>query len=78
MIEGFYGPPWSYQDRVDMLRFMGRVGMNVYFYGPKDDPFHRERWRDPYPADQIARVGQLVRIGRESGVDAYGSRSAPG
>jgi hypothetical protein len=71
VIEGFYGPPWSFQDRVDMLRFMGRVGMNVYFYGPKDDPFHRERWRDPYPADQIARVGELVRIGRENGVDVW-------
>lgn len=71
MIEGFYGPPWSYQDRVDMLRFMGRVGMNVYFYGPKDDPFHRERWREPYPADQIARIGELVRIARENGVDLW-------
>ena len=71
VIEGFYGPPWSYQDRLDMLRFMGRVGMNVYFYGPKDDPFHRGRWRDPYPADQIARLGELVRVGKESGVDVW-------
>jgi hypothetical protein len=50
---------------------MGRVGMNVYFYGPKDDPFHRERWRDPYPADQIARIGELVALGRENGVDVW-------
>ena len=71
VIEGFYGPPWSWQDRIDMLRFMGRVGMNVYFYGPKDDPFHRERWREPYPADQIARLGDLVRIGKENGVDVW-------
>ena len=54
-----------------MIRFMGRVGMNVYFYGPKDDPFHRERWRDPYPADQIARIGELVRVGHENGVDVW-------
>ena len=54
-----------------MLRFMGRVGMNVYFYGPKDDPFHRERWRDPYPAEQIARVGELARVGCENGVDVW-------
>jgi len=47
VIEGFYGPPWSHQDRLDMIRFMGRVGMNMYFYGPKDDPFHREKWREP-------------------------------
>ena len=71
VIEGFYGPPWSHQDRLDMIRFMGRVGMNVYFYGPKDDPFHRERWRDPYPADQIARIGELVSLGRDNGVDVW-------
>ena len=71
VIEGFYGPPWSHQDRLDLIRFMGRVGMNVYFYGPKDDPFHRERWRDPYPADQIARIGELVALGCENGVDVW-------
>ncbi len=71
VIEGFYGPPWSYDDRKDIIRFMGRVGMNVYFYGPKDDPFHRERWRDPYPADQIARIGELVALGRANGVDLW-------
>jgi hypothetical protein len=71
VIEGFYGPPWSHQDRLDLIRFMKRVGMNVYFYGPKDDPFHRERWRDPYPADQIARIGELVTLGRENGVDVW-------
>ena len=71
VIEGFYGPPWSHLDRLDLIRFMGRVGMNVYFYGPKDDPFHRERWRDPYPADQIARIGELVTLGRANGVDVW-------
>ena len=71
VIEGFYGPPWSHQDRLDLIRFMGRVGMNVYFYGPKDDPFHRERWRDPYPADQITRIGELVSRGRDNGVDIW-------
>lgn len=71
VIEGFYGPPWSHQDRLDMIRFMGRVGMNMYFYGPKDDPFHREKWREPYPADQIARIGDLVKVGADNGVDIW-------
>ncbi|NUQ21464.1 MAG: hypothetical protein HOQ09_10935, partial [Gemmatimonadaceae bacterium] len=68
---GFYGPPWSHQDRLDILRFEGKVGMNAYIYAPKDDSYHRERWRDPYPADQIARVGELLRVGRENGVDVW-------
>ena len=71
VIEGFYGPPWSYQDRLDVLRFMGKVGLNTYFYAPKDDPYHRERWRDPYPAEDIARLAELVRVGREAGVNVW-------
>src|SRR4030095_4508159 len=27
---------------------------------PKDDPFHRDRWREPYPADQAAGLATLV------------------
>jgi len=71
VIEGFYGPPWSYQDRLDMLRFMGRVGLNTYFYAPKDDPYHRERWREPYPPEQIAQLAEIVRVGREAGVNVW-------
>ncbi len=71
VIEGFYGPPWSYQDRLDLLRFMGRVGLNTYFYAPKDDPYHRERWRDPYPPEQIAQLAQIVRVGAEAGVNVW-------
>ena len=29
-------------------------GMTDYVYAPKDDPKHRERWRDPYDADELA------------------------
>lgn len=71
VIEGFYGPPWSYQDRLDMLRFMGRVGLNTYFYAPKDDPYHRERWRDPYPPEQIAQLAEIVRVGSDAGVNVW-------
>jgi len=60
VIEGFYGPPWSHQDRLDILRFMGRVGLNVYVYAPKDDPYHRTRWREAYPEDARRRLGELV------------------
>jgi hypothetical protein len=60
VIEGFYGEPWSHQDRLDMLRFMGDVGLNMYVYAPKDDPYHRERWREPYPAAEFARLEELA------------------
>lgn len=59
-IEGFYGSPWTHEERVGQLAFYGRVKLNTYVYAPKDDPYHRDRWREPYPADQLDRLGQLV------------------
>src|SRR5690606_40391313 len=38
-IEGFYGPPWTHQERMDQLAFYGDVKMNTYIYAPKDDPY---------------------------------------
>lgn len=59
-IEGFYGSPWTHAERLDQLAFYGDVKANTYVYAPKDDPYHRERWRDPYPANKLAELGELV------------------
>lgn len=69
IVEGFYGTPWSHQDRLDLLRFEGGHGMNAYYYAPKDDPYHREHWRDPYPPDRMAQLGELVQAARANFVD---------
>src|SRR3954451_13914521 len=68
-IEGFYGTPWSHADRLDHLSYLGAHRMNTYEYAPKDDPYHRERWRDPYPADKLAQLGELVTRARQNKVD---------
>lgn len=69
IVEGFYGKPWSHDDRLAMLRFEGAHAMNVYYYAPKDDPYHRARWRDPYPPAQLKRLGELADTARENFVD---------
>ncbi len=69
IVEGFYGTPWSHADRLDVLRFEGRHGMNIYIYGPKDDPYHRKLWREPYPAEQMKHIGELADAARENFVD---------
>src|SRR5699024_6576466 len=38
-IEGFYGIPWTYNNRKSLMRFGGRIKMNTYIYAPKDDPY---------------------------------------
>lgn len=68
-IEGFYGTPWSHADRLDHVDYLGAHKMNTYEYAPKDDPYHRERWREPYPADKLAQLGELVTRARSNKVD---------
>ena len=59
-IEGFYGSPWTQQERLDQLAFYGRFKLNTYVYAPKDDPYHRDRWREPYPPDRLADLRTLI------------------
>ena len=69
VIEGFYGPPWSHAERLDLIGFCGRHGLDTWVHAPKDEPFHRKRWRDPYPGDELARMAELVEAGRRAGVE---------
>lgn len=72
VVEGFYGTPWSHEARVSQLQFYGRNKMNVYLYGPKDDPYHSvPNWRKPYPAKEAAQLQQLVRQAHDNGVIFY-------
>lgn len=72
VVEGFYGTPWSQEDRIRQLDFYGRNKMNVYLYGPKDDPYHSTpHWRKPYPPQEAGQLKQLVDKARENNVIFY-------
>ncbi|GAA2597231.1 beta-N-acetylglucosaminidase domain-containing protein [Streptomyces axinellae] len=59
--EGFYGQPWTSEQRLALLDFLGRTKQNHYLYAPGDDPYRQAaRWRDPYPAGQRAAFRQLA------------------
>lgn len=60
VVEGFYGNPWSHKDRLRQFEFYGENKFNIYIYGPKDDPYHREYWREPYPEDMAKRISELA------------------
>jgi hyaluronoglucosaminidase len=68
-IEGFYGAPWSMADRTKHLEFLATVKANTYVYSPKDDPYARDRWREPYPAATLTALGALVTTARRNHVD---------
>ena len=73
-IEGYYGNPWSYEDREDLMKYGGEIKMNQYVFASKDDPYHRTNWRALYPhegeegagKDTIERIAEMAQAGNES------------
>ncbi len=69
VVEGFYGTPWSHEARLRQLKFYGDNKMNTYIFGPKDDPYHSSRWREPYPENEAKQLQELVKIAKENEVN---------
>lgn len=70
VVEGFYGTPWSHEARLRQLRFYGENKMNIYIYGPKNDPYHScPGWRKPYPEKESAQIRELVKVATENEVN---------
>lgn len=66
-IEGYYGNPWTTEDRVSLMKFGGELKMNIYFYAPKDDPKHNAKWREKYTAEELEqKIRPLAEAGNES------------
>lgn len=68
IVEGFYGTPWSHSDRLEMLRFCKEKNFNAYIYAPKDDPYHRAKWREPYPEDKLEELSSLIQQAQKNKV----------
>lgn len=70
-IEGFYGTPWSHEKRKSVMTLMAKNRMNTVYYAPKDDLYHREKWRDLYPEDDLLKLKELVDEAKEYHMDFY-------
>ena len=69
VIEGFYGNPWTREQRLELVEFLARHGMNTFVYAPKDDPLVRRAWRQAYTGDDLQRLTELVERCGAHGVD---------
>ena len=79
IVEGFFGPLWSAQHRKALFQFGAARGMNTYLYAPKDDPYHRARWSEPYPPGAWRILLQLIRESQHQKVDfVYGFHPGKG
>ncbi len=87
IVEGFYGTPWSWDDRVEIGQYCAARGMTHYVYAPKDDPAHRLNWRELYGPEElagfeamVAESGLVLGFGLSPGLDidaySYNDREA--
>lgn len=66
-IEGYYGNPWSVEDRANLMTWGGYYKLNSYFYAPKDDPKHNAKWRELYTEEEIETlIKPLAEAGNRS------------
>jgi hypothetical protein len=68
IIEGFYGRPWTWEERAGTVAFLAPHGYRFYLYAPKADPYLRRRWQEPHPESTAAGLAGLARRCRELGV----------
>ena len=78
VVEGIYGPsnanadcgrstsywlPYRMQDRLELVRLLSRLRMNVFMYGPKCDDYSGPgAWSTPYPTDVAELVQTTARL----------------
>lgn len=68
-IEGYYGNPWSVEDRKRLMTWGGYYKLNAYIYAPKDDPKHNRNWRGLYTEEELERtIKPLAEAGNKSKV----------
>jgi hypothetical protein len=68
VLEGFYGQPWTWQQRQAMVDWMSLHGDNLFVIAPKDDALLRKDWRRPLPEDYLDDLSLLQRRAKARGV----------
>lgn len=66
--EAFYGRPWTPEQRLAQLDFMGRTKQNRLLLAPGDDPYRTTAWRQQYPPEQQEEFRALAERARANRV----------
>nr|CAD7257175.1 unnamed protein product [Timema shepardi] len=71
VVEGFYGRPWTTEQRKDLFQKLKKWGMDSYLYAPKDDYKHRAYWRELYTVEEAEHLTGLISSAVEHGITFY-------
>jgi hypothetical protein len=68
IVEGFYGPPWSWAERRAVVERLAPAGYRFYHYAPKGDAVLRRRWTERWPDADAAAITEFSTFCRARGV----------
>jgi len=68
VIEGYFGRPWSHDERKQVLAQLRALGYAWFHHAPKADAFLRRRWREPHPDKALAELADLCACCRGLGL----------
>lgn len=69
VVEGFYGRPWTMEQRTELFQREQKWGLNTYLYAPKDDYKHRMYWRDLYSPEEAEQLVALISAAEKNQVE---------
>ncbi|XP_017272550.1 protein O-GlcNAcase isoform X2 [Kryptolebias marmoratus] len=65
VVEGFYGRPWTMEQRTELFKREQKWGLNTYLYAPKDDYKHRTYWRELYSPEEAEQLIALISAAKQ-------------
>lgn len=68
VVEGFYGRPYTSKERNIIISYLSMLDDSVYMYAPKNDPYHRLKWRQEYPRESFEALAVNIGKSRQTGV----------
>jgi protein O-GlcNAcase / histone acetyltransferase len=71
LVEGFYGRPFTSEQRKDLFKKLKKYGHQLYIYAPKDDYKHRASWRELYTVEEGENLQSLISSAKATGIDFY-------
>jgi hyaluronoglucosaminidase len=68
IIEGYFGRPWSWDERRAVIETLAPHGYSFFHYAPKADPFLRRRWTEAHPQEDASEIKNFARFCKNLGV----------
>ncbi len=76
VIEGFYGRPYCWAERRELIEFLAREGFDHYWYAPKADVHLRACWAEQHASEEAAELRSCGVLCKRLGV-AWGVGMSP-